>query len=132
MVVENIVIENAPAALPALWMWAVGLIGASFLGKAGERLFEATFIKLKDQIVSNNNKGIVAIDYGIPAILKAMYFLALFGIISSIAFGTAGATDIKSIQLWCYVIGNSANLISNIFVVFVIANYFKVISTNNA
>ena len=122
--------------IPELWMWAVGLIAASFFGKFGEKIFEATFNNIKDTIfpkkLSTDIKKPELLEFGVPVILKCMFLLALFGIASSIAFGIAGGVSDQVIKNWCYVIGNSANLLANIFVVLTIVSFFRRIAGKNA
>ena len=48
--------------IPELWMWAVGLIAASFFGKFGEKIFEATFNNIKDTMQRIVNIKIVFIS----------------------------------------------------------------------
>jgi hypothetical protein len=101
-----------------------GFVTAGFFGVIGERLFNWLFGSGQSYI------GLVSLqvtpgssftDRALVALLNIAFWLALFGILASLAFGIAGVLREHRLRPWCYAVGNSSHLLANVAVLYVVA-----------
>src|SRR5215471_5882707 len=98
---------------------AIGPIVAGFLGELGKVLLEQLLKWLKPlPLPFVPSEGAASLtQIALFTLLEMGFWLAMFGIISSVAFGIAGVSARDNVRQWCYAVGNGSNLAANIFVV---------------
>jgi hypothetical protein len=101
-----------------IWMSVIGLIVAGFLGEVGKLLLKQILKWFKSVLLPavQSKSASSLTQIAVLTLLQMGFWLAMFGIIASVAFGIAGVSLRDDVRQWCYAVGNGSHVVANIFV----------------
>jgi hypothetical protein len=109
---------------PRWWQHLGGLILAGFFGEVGKLVLTLFVTGRFDEfslVLFAYDSNWSKMELAVHSLLAVAFWLAMFGVLAAIAFGVAGVTSKVALQRWCYAIGNSCHLASNLAVLVVVA-----------
>jgi hypothetical protein len=113
---------------PRWWQYLGGFILAGFFGEVGKLVLTVVvtgrFTKLS-LVWFAYDPNWSKIELAVYSLLEVAFWLAMFGVVSALAFGVAGVTRKVALQKWCYAIGNSCHLVSNLAVLLIVTRALK-------